>query len=168
MLSGSNIVERANVNQRSGPTQRGNVTRRGKAMSKNACEMCGADIKHKKVCPKCDVPIVYRPVVKVKAPLESVVKAQIRAALVETGVCCWVHNVDNRNLSTGLGLGVSDLICIVPPHGRFLAIEVKRPGGKPSDDQLRWLAVVRKFGGVSGVATCVEQALDLLKEARNA
>ena len=81
-----------------------------------------------------------------------------------------IHNIDNRLMSTGLdSRGVSDLICIVPPLGRFLAIEVKRPGYSPSDvtpDQRAFLAAVRHFGGVSGIATCVKEALLLLEEAR--
>jgi hypothetical protein len=98
--------------------------------------------------------------------LEAPIKARIRLALVEVGVLVWVHNVDNRTMHTGLGLGTSDLICIVPPHGRFLGIEVKRPGAHPNDNQKRWLAVVRQFGGITGVARNVTEALALVDEAR--
>ena len=76
----------------------------------------------------------------------------------------------SRNLRTGLDAkGVSDLICIVPPFGVFLAIEVKRPKYSPSDvtpDQRAYLAAVRHFGGVSGIATCEDEALALVAEAR--
>ncbi len=118
----------------------------------------------------CDKHRVYVPPSKrPKAPLESKIKAEIRAAVIADGCLCWVHNVDNRALFTGLGLGTSDLICVVPPIGRFLGIEVKRPGYAPSrvnDNQRKWLAVVRKFGGVSGIATDVAEALALVHEAR--
>ncbi len=81
-----------------------------------------------------------------------------------------IHHIDNRKTSTGLlSLGVSDIICIVLPFGRFLAIEVKRPKYSPSDvtqDQRTFLAAVRKFGGVSGIATCEAEALALVEEAR--
>jgi hypothetical protein len=100
--------------------------------------------------------------------LEKKIETDIRVALAEAGILCFKHNVDNRQMSTGLGLGTSDLICIVPPLGRFLGIEVKRPGKKPSEHQFKWLAVVRKFGGMSGVATSVAEALALVEAARQA
>jgi hypothetical protein len=55
--------------------------------------------------------------------------------------------------------------------GRFLGIEVKRPGYVPSDvrpEQKLWLAVVRRFGGVTGIASSVEEAMALVMEARRA
>lgn len=103
-------------------------------------------------------------------PLEKGVEVQIRIALAAAGVMVMKHNVDRRaTFGTGLGLGVADLICVVPPAGRFLGIEVKRPGYCPSDvrpDQKRWLAVVRRFGGVTGIAASVEEAMALVEEAR--
>jgi hypothetical protein len=103
-----------------------------------------------------------------KYELEKSIETKIRTALHEAGVICWKHNVDNRQLHTGLGVGVSDLICIVPPIGRFLAIEIKtyRPGSDTSEAQDRFLEQVRKFGGISGVARCVDDALALVAEAR--
>lgn len=137
---------------------------------KQPCSQCGGETKHKRVCPACFAPVVYIvPPKKPKPPLESKVKEQIRAAVIAAGCQCWVHNVDNRLLSTGLGRGVADLICVVPPIGRFLAIEIKRPGYSPSDvtpDQRAFLASVRLFGGVSGVAATVDEALALVHEAR--
>jgi hypothetical protein len=118
------------------------------------------------------------------APLEKGIETRIRVALSTAGVLVMKHHVDNRGQKpcvkcghkdtqrgarTGLGLGVSDLICVVPPHGRFLGIEVKRPGYTPSDvreDQKRWLNVVRRFGGVTGIATSEEEALALVELAR--
>ncbi len=134
------------------------------------CIKCGAETRQKRVCPKCGQSVVYvAPPKRLKPPLESEVKARVRAALVAEGCLCWVHNVDNRMMSTGLGLGTADLIVIVPPRGRFLGIELKRPGYSPSDvssNQRSWLAAVRRFGGVSGIATCVAEALALVNEAR--
>ncbi len=134
------------------------------------CTGCGAETKNKKDCPTCGAPVVFvtRPK-KAKPDLESVIKAAVRKAVLAEGCLCWVHNVDNRFLSTGLGLGTSDLICVVPPRGRFLGIEIKRPGYEPSrvsDNQRAWLAVVRQFGGVTGIATNVTEALALVHEAR--
>jgi hypothetical protein len=67
----------------------------------------------------------------------------------------------------GLGKGASDLVAIV--DGRFLAIEMKRPGYSASDvsqEQRRFLAEVRKHGGVSGVASSEQEAEALVNEAR--
>ena len=135
-------------------------------MSGHLCAKCGVDVKNRKSCKACGTLVIF--LVK-DNPLESKIKADIRLALVQAGAICWVHNVDNRNLSTGLGIGTADLICVVPPYGRFLGIEVKRPSGsRTADAQKAWLAVVRKFGGVSGIARNVEEALVLLEEARHA
>ena len=135
-------------------------------MTERPCVKCGHETKNKKACHECGTLVQYVPKVKAKRELEAPIKARIRLALVEAGALMWVHNVDNRMLHTGLGIGTSDLIGVVPPHGRFLGVEVKRPGEKPNDNQKRWLAVVRQFGGVSGVATNVQEALALLNEAR--
>lgn len=132
-----------------------------------ACHLCGADTTSKKMCPSCAAPVIYIP--KPKRELELPIKRRIRAALTDRGVLCWEHIVDNRNFSTGLGLGTSDLICVVPPQGRFLGIEIKRPGYVPSDvtqAQRSWLAVVRQFGGMSGIATNVTEALALVELAQ--
>ncbi len=119
---------------------------------------------------RCDRHAVYVPHVKVKQELEQPIKKRIQAALRAEGCAAWIHNIDNRNLRTGLDAkGVSDLMCIVPPRGVTLAIEVKRPKYSPSDvtqDQRSFLAAVRHFGGVSGIATCVAEALALVAEAR--
>lgn len=137
---------------------------------KQPCRSCGGETKNKKACPACGAPVVYvAPPKKAKPPLESDVKRRVRKAVIAAGCQCWVHNIDNRFLSTGMGIGTSDLICVVPPFGRFLAIELKRPGYHPSDvsdAQRAFLASVRLFGGVSGIATCEAEALALVSEAR--
>ena len=133
------------------------------------CRQCGAETRRRKYCPTCHATVIYVAPVKVKQELELPIKARIRAAVIDAGCIAWVHDVDNRQMKTGLGEGTSDLVCIVPPFGRFLGIEVKRPKYSPSDvrpAQRCWLAAVRKFGGVSGIATNVAEALALVAEAR--
>jgi hypothetical protein len=107
--------------------------------------------------------------------LEKGLMLRIRIALSTVGgVLVWRNEVGNgRRLSDGqiipfgLGLGSADLIAVVAPYGRLLGVEVKRPGvGRVSDEQKRWLKVVRSYGGVTGVATSVEEALALVEEAR--
>lgn len=121
-----------------------------------------------RACMACNTAVVY--VAPAKPELEQPIKKRIQAAVRAEGHACWVHNVDNRNLSTGLDTrGCADLICIVWPLGRFLAIEVKRPKYSPSDvtpEQRAFLAAVRQFGGVSGIATNEKEALALVAEAQ--
>src|SRR5262249_6039319 len=67
---------------------------------------------------------------------------------------------------SGLAGGSSDLVGLVPPFGRFIGIEVKRlHGGRIGEHQERWLALVRRFGGVAGVVRSVEEALELVAAA---
>ncbi len=132
------------------------------------CAKCGAETKHKKACPACRAPVVY--VAPAKPELEQPIKERCHRAVLATGCVGWIHVVDNRNFKhTGLGNGCSDTIYVVPPHGRFLAIEIKRPGYSPSDvtpAQRAFLRAVRHCGGVSGIATSVEEALALVAEAQ--
>ncbi len=109
-------------------------------------------------------------------PVESEkgLEIRIRVALAAAGVLIWKHTVEvcyacgtKPTARTGLGTGASDLICVVPPSGRFLGIEVKHPtDGRTSQAQACWLAVVRRFGGITGVARSVEEAMALVAEAR--
>jgi hypothetical protein len=111
-------------------------------------------------------------------PTEKVIETRIRIALVAVGVMCMKHRVEmcphcggKPKKGQGLGYGCADLICVVPPYGRLLAIEVKRPhtrNAKRDEHQRRWMKVVQQFGGVAGVATSVEEAFALLKLARAA
>ena len=51
--------------------------------------------------------------------------------------------------------GISDIIgCL--PDGRFLAIEVKRPGNKPSIEQADFLARVNAMGGLGLIAYSID------------
>lgn len=62
--------------------------------------------------------------------------------------------------------GVSDILGILPGGtGRFLAIEVKRPGGRTSPEQETFLANVTALGGVACVAHSVDELEADLKEA---
>ena len=47
---------------------------------------------------------------------------------------------------------------------RFLAIEVKRPGGKPTAPQQAFLDKVNEAGGIGFVATSVQDVMDQLGE----
>jgi hypothetical protein len=53
--------------------------------------------------------------------------------------------------------GVSDIIGCIPKTGRFLAIEVKRPGGKPTPEQQQFIDTINAAGGLAFVARSVEE-----------
>jgi hypothetical protein len=78
---------------------------------------------------------------------------------------CWSCGAKPRK-TDGMGVGSSDLICCVPPYGRYLAIEVKSERGKPSPEQLEFMDAVQHYRGVAGVARSVEEAFQLLDMAR--
>jgi hypothetical protein len=101
---------------------------------------------------------------------------------------------DSRGIPVTFGLmpGSADLIGIVSPHGRFLSIEVKRPGAniELTDTQWQhvhhvrylrlgcrcarchrasqqdWRDMVNTFGGVAGIVDNVADALALVEVAR--
>ncbi len=81
-----------------------------------------------------------------------------------------------RPFSTGLPPGFSDLFGLVPvtitpdmvgkTFGLFTAIEVKTSTGKASGPQGRFLGAIDLRGGKSGIARSVEDAVDLIKQAK--
>jgi len=61
--------------------------------------------------------------------------------------------------------GLSDILGLLPPSGRFLAVETKRPGNKPTADQEHFLGMVRDAGGLALVVTGVAELEEALREA---
>ena len=57
--------------------------------------------------------------------------------------------------------GVSDLIGWT--HGRFVAVEVKGPRGRITDEQAAFLELVRRSGGLAGVARSVDDARAIIE-----
>ena len=58
--------------------------------------------------------------------------------------------------------GVSDLIGWTE-GGRFVAIEVKAPRGRLTDEQAAFIELVRRSGGLAGVARSVDDARAILE-----
>ena len=50
--------------------------------------------------------------------------------------------------------GISDLLCCY--RSMFVALEGKRPGKKPNDNQQAFLAAVIEAGGLASVVTCID------------
>ncbi len=121
-----------------------------------------------------------------KRRVESTVLGEIRAwAGTQPDVTLWRNNTGKlkdatgRWVTFGLAEGSADLVGILRCHvhpipfrgvpcevGRFLALEVKRPGERARPEQEAWLALVRGMGGVAGVVTSVAEAEALLVDAK--
>lgn len=99
---------------------------------------------------------------------ESDIQRLIMLALSEAGCLIWRNNTGALKnaagipIKFGLCVGSSDLIGLTPT-GRFLAVEIKTPTGKPTPEQTRFLEAVRARGGIAGIARSPEEALDLLR-----
>jgi hypothetical protein len=61
--------------------------------------------------------------------------------------------------------GSSDILGILAPTGRFIALEVKTAKGKTSPAQEAWLAEARALGAVAGVVRSIDEAFALIEKA---
>lgn len=100
--------------------------------------------------------------------LEQYIQKQILDYLRFRGIPCYKHqNAGIRKLDGSYipthTRGVSDIIGCLPKSGRFLAIEVKRPGGKATQEQQNFLDTINEAGGLAFVATSVEDVEHELK-----
>lgn len=105
---------------------------------------------------------------------EAAVQAEIRLAAARRGITLWRNNVgayetpegqwvryglNNDSAQANKRMKSADLIGIHRPSGRFVSIEVKRPGWKHSDAserdraQLAWAVTINALGGVALRAT---------------
>lgn len=96
-------------------------------------------------------------------PLERVIVAKIVKALKVYGVQ-WLIKTHGGPHQTS---GIPDILCIAPGSGRFVGIEVKRPNGygKATELQLAQIEKINQAGGVAGIATSVEEAIELVRKA---
>lgn len=109
-------------------------------------------------------------------PKEKGIQLQIVASLASNGVRVLQHRIfpcvrcgQKPPKHAGLGEFAADVLCVVPPYGRTCFIEVKRPtnrNAKRDENQRQWAKWIRRYGGVAGVATCIEEAMALVAEAR--
>jgi len=70
-----------------------------------------------------------------------------------------------RMIRYGLCVGSSDLCGIRRSDGKFVAIEVKVPGKKPTTEQLLFIEAVLKNGGCAGVATNSDEARKIILQS---
>lgn len=96
---------------------------------------------------------------------EAEIQRAIRLRLAATGkVLLFRNNVgvgefQGQRVRFGLLRGSSDLIGLIKPSGRFFALEVKRPGKKPTKEQEMFMKLVRSFGGHAACVDSVEKAV---------
>lgn len=107
-------------------------------------------------------------------PRESAIQAQIVARLaLMPGVLVWRNNSGvahhkDRPVFYGLGKGSADIVGLVRigAISRFVALEVKRPGERPTTKQVAWLTSVNALGGYACVVTSVREAEFAVAAAR--
>jgi hypothetical protein len=107
---------------------------------------------------------------KKKLPLEKVTQREILDWLWDRKIFCWKTNTVGvfnpwtgsfRKLGRYQPRGVADIIGIYKK--KFLAIEVKRKGGKVSEPQREFLQKVIDCGGIGFVACSKEEVEEKLK-----
>lgn len=96
---------------------------------------------------------------------ETDIQNQIRLALSKYGIVIRMQSgnfelKDGRRIVCGVK-GLSDLLFI--GNGKVAFIEVKNINGKPSQEQLNFIAAVKRLGHRAGIAHSVEEALDIIK-----
>lgn len=108
---------------------------------------------------------------------ENEIQAEIRKALGrEHDLTLWRNNVGvaemwssagkSQRVQYGLCVGSSDLIGLLAPAGRFVALEVKKPGEKPTEEQVKFMAHVRQMGGFAAVVRSASEATAAVQRAR--
>jgi hypothetical protein len=103
---------------------------------------------------------------------EAELQDQIRLALgSDPRVVLWRNNTgvsvspDGRRTRYGLCVGSSDLIGVLRPSGRFIALEVKTATGRVSPEQARFIALVNGAGGFAAVVRSVADARAAVERA---
>lgn len=107
-----------------------------------------------------------------RQPSESDIQRTILDYLALLRIPAWRNNSGAVALGEGKSRryvrygqkGSSDILGVLPPSGRLLAIEVKRPGNKPTEHQTAWLERMRAAGAVCIVATSIEDVQRVLRE----
>jgi hypothetical protein len=101
--------------------------------------------------------------------MEHDIQNEIRAALAAD---CMIFRAnvgrmktpDGRYFSTGLPVGFPDLFGFRKSDGRAVFIEVKTVSGRASREQKQFLAKMREYGAIAGIARSEEEAIKLIQE----
>ena len=106
-----------------------------------------------------------KPKPRPKKKSEAEVTRSIKWALTYIGLEGFHGPFMKHWAGMGSRKGVSDIIGTLPPYGRAVYIEIKRPGKEATDDQAKFLRIMKRNGAVVGVAHSVGELRDILLNA---
>lgn len=92
---------------------------------------------------------------------EAKVKVAITKVLKEFGVWYYMPQPGPYQVA-----GIPDYIGITPWDGKFLGIEAKAPGGKPTASQTRIVAEINANGGLALITNNAEEVRAVLHASR--
>lgn len=101
----------------------------------------------------------------VKSILEYLVWKKIFAWRNNTGAVVAENKGKKRFFRFGL-VGSADILAILPPNGRLLAIECKREGNVPTEAQRRFLEQIKASGGLATVVYSLADVEEALKDLK--
>jgi hypothetical protein len=114
----------------------------------------------------------------VKSPTEQTLVNACLQLLRLRGFLCWRQNQGAARFRSETGRsrfvrfstmpGVSDVLAVLPPSGRLLAVEVKVGKNRTTPDQEAFLAALQAAGGVAVVIRDIQLLLDLLDRLQDA
>jgi hypothetical protein len=86
------------------------------------------------------------------------------------GVRCWRNNTGAGRTFSGDAIrwglkGSADILGLIAPQGRFLAVEVKTPDGRQSSEQVSFQRMIEKHGGIYLLVRSADEAEQLLTNA---
>lgn len=86
---------------------------------------------------------------------------------IQTSIMNYIKSIGGlpikfNNMGIYATAGVSDILACI--KGKFVAIEVKKPGGKPSKLQLSFINAINSLGGIAFWTDNLEDVKDKLKE----
>ncbi len=90
---------------------------------------------------------------------EQVIQKNIIEYLKKNGFLAFVYTASGYYAKAGL----PDIMGCTP-QGKFIGIEVKRPGQKPKPIQMAYINAINSIGGIGMWATSVEEVENELKK----
>jgi hypothetical protein len=98
---------------------------------------------------------------------ENRVKAEVLRYLKVRRIYCWSNPSGAVRIRPGKFMsfgkkGSADILGLLPPDGKFLAVETKAPDGRLSPEQREFLEMIKQQGGMAVIARSwmdVDQAL---------
>ena len=99
---------------------------------------------------------------------ESEIQKQIIETLNANGCKVWRANagtvrVGGRTIKL-LPKGFPDVFGVRLTDGKFVAVEIKKPKGRVSDEQVKFRDFFKKHNVIHGIAHSPEEALEIVKE----